>query len=215
MKTYIFLLLALLLPGSPAFAQTDALTNRTIIEMTKSALGDEIIVVTIRRSNSNFDVSPKALLELKDSGVSNEVILQMIEKNDEKGVEPKGFSESGDPSEPAVSKAFTPKELLTQARTIALAKTSAQPSRQALEKELLKRADWKTLNLSIHRYKDSADLRAEIGYVSMSWITHRYVYRIYDRRTGTVLAAGETTSWGSLAENLAKHITKSLAAVAK
>jgi len=215
MKTYIFLLLALLLFGTFALAQTDTLTNRTIIEMAKAALSDEIILAAIGRSKSNFDISPKALLELKDGGVSNEVILLMIEKQDEKAAETKGFSESGDTGEPPASKAFTPKELLAQARTIALVKSSAQPSRQALEKELLKRSDWKALNLSIHRYKDSADLYVEIGYVSMSWITHRYVYRIYDRRTGTVLAAGETTSWGSLAENLAKHIARSLATVAK
>jgi len=44
----------------------------------------------------------------------------------------------------------------------------------------------------------------------MSWITHRYVYRIYDRRSGAVIAAGETTSWGSLAENLARHIGKDM-----
>jgi len=47
----------------------------------------------------------------------------------------------------------------------------------------------------------------------MSLVTHRYVFRIYDRRTGAVIAAGETTSWGSLAENLARHIAKSLTAI--
>jgi YD repeat-containing protein len=215
MKTYVSLLLALVLFGSFTLAQTDTLTNPTIIEMAKAALSDEIILAAIGGSNTDFDVSPKALLELKYAGVSNTVILQMIEKHDEKAAETKAFSESGDTSEPPASKAFTPKQLLSKARTIALEKSSAQPSRQALEKELLRRSDWKALNLSIHRYKDSADLYVEIGYVSMSWITHRYVYRIYDRRTGTVLAAGETTSWGSLAENLAKHIAKSLATVAK
>ena len=79
-----------------------------------------------------------------------------------------------------------------------------------MEKELLKRQDFRETKLTITRYKDDADLYVEIGYVSLSWVTHRYVYRIYDRRTGTVLAAGETTSWGSLAGNLARHIGKSL-----
>lgn len=211
MKTYR-LIVAFLLFVSPAFTQTESLSNRTIIEMSKAALGDEIILAAIRRSEANFDVSPKALLELKDGGVSNAVILLMIEKQDGKADATKGYSESGDSSG---AEAFPPKGLLARAHTIALVKSSAQPSRQALEKELLKQPEWKALNLSIHRYKESADLYVEIGYVSMSWITHRYVYRIYDRRTGTVLAAGETTSWGSLAENLARHITKSLTTVAK
>ena len=68
------------------------------------------------------------------------------------------------------------------------------------------------LNLTIQRYKNSADLFVDIGFVSGSVLTHRYVYRVYDRRSGAVITAGETTSWGSLAENLARHIAKSLVA---
>jgi hypothetical protein len=102
--------------------------------------------------------------------------------------------------------------MMTSAKTIAFGKSSLQPSRQALEKELLKRKDFQQLHLTIERYKDSADLFVDIGFVSGSWITHRYVYRVYDRRSGAVVAAGETTSWGSLAENLARHIAKSLIA---
>ncbi|HCA57340.1 MAG TPA: hypothetical protein DEP46_05060, partial [Blastocatellia bacterium] len=96
------------------------------------------------------------------------------------------------------------------ARTIAFKKSSAHPSRQNLEKALLKNKDFTRLNLTILRYKEEADLFVEIGYVSGSWLTHRYVYRIFDRRSGAVLAAGETTSWGSLADNLARHIGRSL-----
>jgi hypothetical protein len=105
---------------------------------------------------------------------------------------------------------FARAAVLAGAKTIAFGKSSVQPSRQALEKELIKRPDFQKLNLTILRYKDQADLFVDIGFVSGSWITHRYVYRIYDRRTGAVVAAGETTSWGSLAENLARHIAKRL-----
>ena len=96
------------------------------------------------------------------------------------------------------------------ARTIAFKKSSAHPSRQNLEKALLKNKDFKQLNLTILRYKEEADIFVEMGFVSGSWLTHRYVYRIFDRRSGAVLAAGETTSWGSLADNLARHIGRSL-----
>ena len=207
MKTYL-LVLTLLLATHVGTGQANMLTNATIVEMTKSGLNDEIIVASIQRSDVNFDVSGNALLELKAAGVSNAVIGKMIEK-----IGAKTTSSGSDTSPDAT--ASTPAGLLSRARTIALEKSSAQPSRQALEKELLKRQDWKDLALSIDRYKDSADLYVEVGYVPMSWITHRYVYRIYDRRTGTVLAAGETTSWGSLASNLAKHISQSLTRVAK
>ena len=68
----------------------------------------------------------------------------------------------------------------------------------------------KKLNLNIVRYSSDADLLIDIDYVSLSWVTHRYTYRVYDNKSGTVIVAGETTSWGSLAKNLAKDITKKL-----
>ena len=74
----------------------------------------------------------------------------------------------------------------------------------------MKRPEWPKFNLTIVQFKNDADIYIQIGFVHGSLITHRYVYRIFDRRTGAVLAAGETTSWGSLAENLARHIAKSL-----
>ncbi|MGD9587581.1 MAG: hypothetical protein AB7Q37_10225 [Pyrinomonadaceae bacterium] len=201
-----------------AAAQADPFTNGTVVKMVKAGLSDEVIATTIRRSAVTFDVSPAALLTLKEQGVSNELILAMIETHDASSLRDidrslTGYSESG--AQPVMPEPpRSPKQMVLEAKTIALEKSSAQPSRQALEKELLKRPEWKGLGLTIHRYKDKADLFVEIGYVSMSWITHRYVYRIYDRRSGTVIAAGETTSWGSLAENLAKHIARSLAATA-
>lgn len=213
MKSLILITFTFLCLGDAVVGQAETLTNRIIIEMARSGLGEDIILAKIKRSDAKFDVSSDSLLDLKKNGVSNAVILLMVEKHDTKPPEPLGFSESSGPTE--IVNDATPKELLARAKTIALEKSSAQPSRQALEKELLKRPEWKEMDLSIHRYKESADLYVEIGYVSMSWITHRYVYRIYDRRTGTVLAAGETTSWGSLAQNLAKHISRSLSAVGK
>lgn len=206
---------------SPAAkAQEDTVTNATVVEMVKAGLNDEVISSTIRRSTTAFDVSPTALLELKDQGVSNQLILLMINSHDAKRSKSDdqpsvGYSESGVRQTDPTPIHQSPKQLVLSAKTIALEKSSAHPSRQALEKELLKRPEWRGLGLTIHRYKDNADLYVEIGYVSMPWITHRYVYRIYDRRTGTVIAAGETTSWGSLAGNLAKHIARSLQGVAR
>lgn len=213
----INLLIFILLFSLAAFAQTETLTNSQIVEMSKVGLAKEIILKKIEKSNGSFDVSTNALIELKKSGVADEVISAIIEKAgySSNQVE-KNYPENQPKNEqiPVVNKILSPKEALQSARTIAFEKSSIQPSRQALEKELLKRKDFQTLNLTIERYKDSADLFVELGYVSLSWLTHRYVYRIYDRRSGAVLAAGETTSWGSLAENLARHISKSLNQIA-
>jgi hypothetical protein len=217
-------LLFLLIFASTIFAQSETLTNTEIVEMSRAGLGAAIIVQKINSSGANFDISAKALIELKKAGVSDEVIQAVIEKNRATPVnaasgQTQAFSENQPTTTPfenkvlVENKAVTPAEALRSAKTIALVKSSLQPSRQALEKELMKRANWKKLNLTLVRYKESADLYVEIGYVSLSWITHRYVFRVYDRRSGAVIAAGETTSWGSLSENLAREITKKLGSI--
>jgi len=210
------------------FAQSEILINAQIIEMTKIGLDKEIITKKIKESPNCFDVSANALIELKKNGVDNEVIsLMLANTNAVKQVNtkdnevapvtqnndnPQNYSDS-QPIEVARTNSQilpTAKEALLNARTLAIEKSSINPSRQAIEKELLKRKEWRQLNLNIVRYKESADLYIEIGFVHFSLITHRYVWRIYDRRSGIIIVAGETTSWGSLAENLARDIGKKI-----
>jgi len=204
-----------------AFGQTEVLTNKTVVDMVAAGLGSDIIIKKIKTTQTDFNVTAEGLIDLKTSKVPDDVIKAMIDRQE---LLPKKAANSTTPDFAASetkpnalanvsSDPPSKKEILTSAKTIAIEKSSLQPSRQALEKELMKRPTFEKLGLTIERYKDSADLYIEIGYVSMSWITHRYVYRIYDRRSGAVIAAGETTSWGSLAENLAKHIDKDLAKI--
>lgn len=196
-------------------AQTETLTNSQIIEMSKIGLDKEIILKKINDSQNNFDVSTNALIELKKANVSNEVIVLMLEKSKEKteiSSNSQGYSENLPSNE---TKQFSPtfvnaKDALLNAKTVAIEKSSLNPSRQSLEKELLKRKEWQKYNLTLVRYKQDADIYIEIGYVPLSLITHRYVFRIYDRQSGTIITAGETTSWGSLSHNLAREITQKM-----
>ena len=203
-----------------AIAQTETVSNAYVVEMTKVGLDKELIKEKINVSKATFDISTAGLIELRKAGVDNEVIKFMMTKVKEQeaaAVKPAPVIETK-PEESAKlapgKKVPTPREALLSARTLAIEKSSLNPSRQALEKELLKRKEWPAFNLSLVRYKEEADLYVEIGFVAMSVITHRYVYRVYDRRSGIVIAAGETTSWGSLAENLAREISKKLKSVA-
>ena len=200
-------------------AQTETLTNATVIEMSKIGLDKEINLKKINDSQNSFDVSANALIELKKANVADEVIALMLEKSEAKP----GLKKSNETSTEGYSetlpslevKQFAPatvnaKDALLNAKTVAIQKSSLNPSRQALEKELFKRKDWQKYNLTLVRYKQDADIYIEIGRVPLSWITHRYVFRIYDRRSGTIITAGETTSWGSLAENMAREITQKM-----
>jgi hypothetical protein len=218
--TYILTLIFIFGFSFAVFAQTEILTNSEIILMTKAGLSQELIIRKIKDSTGKYETTTQALIDLKKAGVSDEVIALMMD-NKSATREPTlenlpNYSDSDSNSVEIKSNAhivLEPKEALLSAKTIAIEKSSLHPSRQALEKELFKRQDWQRLNLNIVRYKEGADLVVEIGRVPLSLITHRYVFRIYDNKSGTVITAGETTSWGSLAENLARSISKNLNAV--
>ena len=77
MKKYILLLLLWL----PFFvvAQTETLTNADVLKMSKLDLPSSSIINKIRISQTKFDVSVDALLELKKQGVGTEVINAMMD----------------------------------------------------------------------------------------------------------------------------------------
>ena len=196
-------------------AQNEVLTNVEIVQMTKAGLNKEIIIEKIKSSVGQFDTSAKALIELKKENVDDEVIKLLLETNKlvrekviKDSVQAQALVERQNYSNQKT--AFSPLEALLNARTISLKKSSLQPSLPALEKELMKRPEWKDFNLTITADQSSTDLYIQVNFVHLSIITHRYTFRIYEANSGTVIAAGETTSWGSLAENLAKKIVKSL-----
>ena len=191
----------------------EILTNADVVLMSKTNLSKTLIINKIKDSKGAFDVSVQGLVNLKSAGVDEEIIETMLEKSRllrgkvSVGTATTGFSDSQTVLESVPPIVKNPADAVHSAKTIAIEKSSLNPSRQALEKELLKRKDWQKLNLNIVRFKEAADLRIEIGRVPLSLVTHRYVFRIYDNRSGTVIVAGETTSWGSLAKNLARHIS--------
>ena len=200
-----------------AFGQTETLDNNAVVALSKAGLSVDLILKKISTSRPAFVVTSDALVELKKAGVDDAVIALMMDRTSNT-VTPMPVVNSFAPM--ATSAGFsdsnpTAETKRLSAKTIAFGKKSIQPSRQALENELLKRPDFRDLQLTILAYKEKADLYVDIDFVHGSILTHRYVYQIFDRRSGVVVAAGETTSWGSLAENLARHITKRLVLAVK
>lgn len=209
MKRIILSFSFLLFFAFSALAQSEILTNPDVIEMTEAGLKSELIADKIKTTGSNFDVSAKGLIALKKGNVADEVIALMVERSK---TQPETISaiktENG--AKIIERKNLSAADILRSARTIVIYKDSLNPSKQALEKELFKRPEWKKINLAIVESSTDSDLSVQISFVHFSVVTHRYTWRVYDKRSGTVLAAGETTSWGSLAKNLARDIAKSL-----
>jgi 3-methyladenine DNA glycosylase AlkC len=207
MKKIIFTIIIL---AFSVFAQTETLTNSDIIQLTKIGLNKVIIITKIKASKGNFDLSVNGLSELKQNGVDDEIIQFLLSKADESSkAETQKTSNLQNEK-----KTQTRRDLLLAARTMLIEKQSTFPSISALEKELLKRDEWKQFNIAISQNYRS-DLYMKIDFINGSVLTHRYAWQISDMKTGTIIAAGETTSWGSLAKNIARDVAQELDKVNK
>jgi len=59
-------------------SDSDVLTNKTIIELTKLGLPSSVILNKIKTSTTDFDVSTNALIDLASKGVNEAVLNEMI-----------------------------------------------------------------------------------------------------------------------------------------
>jgi hypothetical protein len=62
--------------ATPSHAET--LTNRSIIALSASGVGDEVIIAKIRSSDTRFDLSTDQIIYLRKQGVSGPVIAAMM-----------------------------------------------------------------------------------------------------------------------------------------
>jgi hypothetical protein len=58
----------------------EALTNETLIRLTKARLGDDVIVGMVKSQPGHFVVSPDGVIALKEAGVSDQVIAAVVSK---------------------------------------------------------------------------------------------------------------------------------------
>ena len=54
------------------------ITNSDVISMTKAGIGEHTIILAIQRGPAKFDTSPQALIRLKEAGVSDQVLNEML-----------------------------------------------------------------------------------------------------------------------------------------
>lgn len=58
-----------------AQAAAQAVTNYDLVEMTRAGLSEDLIISTMRSRGGRFDLSPNGLIALKQSGVSDRVVI--------------------------------------------------------------------------------------------------------------------------------------------
>ncbi len=76
LRTIIAAIIATFCLASPAFA--DKITNKSVIDLTKAKMSDDIIIAAINGGEPSFDTSANGLIALKNAGVSDNVIQTMI-----------------------------------------------------------------------------------------------------------------------------------------
>lgn len=204
-------------------AQTEILTNADVIAMSKAKLSNDVILTKIKTSETKFDTTSKALIELKTETVDDAIIAAIIEtsRNAEKlqtrSVETVkvGNTEVSEAA-PVLTRNVdykTPLELLREAKTIAFKKNSLYPKIKEVEGSLLKPSrleKWNEFGLTITQYAADADLLVDIGH---DFGTH-YNFRVIDVKTGRVIAAsGVSSLGGALAGNVADKLIKRLSEV--
>jgi Glycine zipper len=58
-----------------------AITNYDVISMTRAGVSDDVIISTMRSRGARLDLSPQALISLKQSGVNDRVLLAAQDMN--------------------------------------------------------------------------------------------------------------------------------------
>jgi hypothetical protein len=82
-KFISFLLLLFSISGVFAQIKIDTLNNKSLVELRKVNLSNEVIKIKINNSFCQFDLSVEGLLFLKKSGISDDVIAEMFKKNNQ------------------------------------------------------------------------------------------------------------------------------------
>src|SRR5438128_8007253 len=74
----VLLALLLFVTGVAAQQKNPALTNDDILKMVKGGLQETTVLNAITANETDFDVSAKALLDLKEAGISDKIIDAML-----------------------------------------------------------------------------------------------------------------------------------------
>ena len=91
------LVLFLMMPISTAFAEDAKLPlhNSDVVKLVKATLPESTIIMTIQASRTAFDVSPDALIRLKNSGVPVKVMEAMVQATNRSAPTPSPAASSG------------------------------------------------------------------------------------------------------------------------
>jgi hypothetical protein len=105
----VVLALLLVLPLIPARAE--AVTIRDIIELTKAGLGENVLLALIEVDGGVFNIDTETLTQLKNAGVSEQVIVALVRSGRTRPVEPPAAEQSAATEAPDLQPQFMQPEI--------------------------------------------------------------------------------------------------------
>jgi len=115
----LFLALFVVLFVASTFSQaTETLDNSKIVLMEKAGFPDSVIVSKIRQSRVTLDISSEALIQLKNAGVSDHVILELMNRSKANGFQVPGPIENYFPVEYGTEVKVLNREKLTSKKLL-------------------------------------------------------------------------------------------------
>src|ERR1041385_4623457 len=92
MKSLVFLLMLVIaslgVQTQDGSSSPRPVVNADIIEMSRAGLAPAVLIAKIKNSQCKFDTSPSALVELKEAGVADDVLMEIV-RNPNGGARPK------------------------------------------------------------------------------------------------------------------------------
>src|SRR5713101_5639221 len=135
-RVLVLLSVALAMVVSLALAQgKKPLTNDDVLQMVKAGFQESMIIKTIEANDANFDASVQALMDLKNTGVSQAIIEAMLAAEARKKVAPAASVPVKDPAvgSAAPADSSTTKLLLKEQTELALKFAADLTSKTAAE----------------------------------------------------------------------------------
>ncbi len=130
MKKYLSLILTGLLMAVVVNAQnSDTLTNNSVIKLSRSKLSDKLITDMIQSSPVMFDLSPEAIKNLEDAGVTAVVIQKMKSASPGKAEPAKPAPVKPEPAKPEPAKAEPAKPEPAKAEPVKPAPVTPAPAK--------------------------------------------------------------------------------------
>jgi hypothetical protein len=106
-SSWIVVVFCLTLSALSVRAQGEVMTNDEVITLAKAGLSPSIIIGKIRSGKSDFDLSTDALIKLKQTGVSDDIVAAMLEAKSGRSIaSPAGASIPGDPNDPMAKHSY-------------------------------------------------------------------------------------------------------------